>query len=268
MSLIPTTFFPRSMFDMDYWMPPSMAVGPSTLDIFDPFDELDRVMSRNLQWLNQPMGMLGEQMRPRVPHKWRVQVDCKGFNPRSIKCNISDDHKKLIVTAHEGDESKKGTDNYTIREFRRTYNLPKNCETDKMISFVTPTGKLVVEIPQRTSQESKVQEDLFPRIVEGEKGAKNVQLSMTLPENIDPSKVKVTCKDRDLIVQAEEKTETPDSSSQVYFYRRSTLPENTDFNQLKCVFDKNHHLSVTAPVSTELRQTHRQIPVEVRKSIQ
>ena len=40
MSLIPTSFFPRSMFDMDYWMRPTMDIGPSTLDVFDPFDEL------------------------------------------------------------------------------------------------------------------------------------------------------------------------------------------------------------------------------------
>ena len=57
MSLVPITpsFFPRSMFDMDMWArPSSLGVGPSTLDLFDPFDELDRMMSRNLMWLNEP----------------------------------------------------------------------------------------------------------------------------------------------------------------------------------------------------------------------
>lgn len=139
-----------------------------------------------------------------------------------------------------------------------------------MVSFVTPTGKLVVEIPQRDIAgqiTSGRTEDLLPRIVEGEKGAKSVQMNLSLPDNIDPSKVKVTCKDRDLIVQAEEKSETPDTSSQFYFYRRSTLPENTDFNQLKCVFDKNQ-LSISAPLNLELRSSERSIPVEMRKSIQ
>jgi len=267
MSLIPTSFLPRSMFDMDYWMKPTMDIGPSTLDVFDPFDELDRMMGRNLQWVNMPEMMKEiKEMVPRVPKKWRVQLDVRGFKPKSIKCNISDDHKKLIITAHEGDESRKGSDNYTMRELKRTFNLPKNCETEKMVSFITPTGKLIVEIPQK--HEEKTQEELFPRIVEGEKGMKNVHLSIHLPESIDPSKVKVTCKDRDLIVQAEEKTETADTSSQFYFYRRSTLPENTDFNNLKCVMDKNHNLSITAPVSTELGMSGKTIPIEMKKSIQ
>ncbi len=57
MSLMPITpsFFPRSMFDMDLWSrPTSLGLGPSTLDLFDPFDELDRMMSKNLMWLNHP----------------------------------------------------------------------------------------------------------------------------------------------------------------------------------------------------------------------
>lgn len=224
-------------------------------------------MSRNLQWVNMPESFSElRQMVPKVPKKWRVQLDVKGFKPRSIKCNVSDDQRKLVVTAHEGDESKKGTDNYTVRDLRRTFDLPKNVEADKMVSFVTPNGKLIVEIPQKS--EGKTQEELWPKIVEGEKGTKNVQLSLHLPESIDPSKVKVTCKDRDLIVQAEEKSETPDTSHQFYFYRRSTLPENTDFTNLKCVMDKNHNLSVTAPISTELKTSERTIPVEMRKSIQ
>ncbi|CAF0781980.1 unnamed protein product [Brachionus calyciflorus] len=256
---------------MESWMrqPTMMGMGPSTLDVFDPFDELDRMMGRNLEWVNMP-DILSEmkQLRPRVPKKWRVQLDVRGFKPKSIKCNVSDDHKKLIVSAHEGDETKKGTENYTHREMKRTFNLPKHCEVDKMVSFVTPNGKLIVEIPQKTEETHKGTEDLFPRIVEGEKGMKNVQMSMHLPESIDPSKVKVTCKDRDLIVQAEEKTESADSSSQMYFYRRSTMPENTDFNSLKCVMDKNHNLQITAPVSMEMKQSERAIPVEMRKSIQ
>lgn len=39
MSLIPHGFLPRSMFDMDLWHKPAHH-GQSTLDLFDPFDEL------------------------------------------------------------------------------------------------------------------------------------------------------------------------------------------------------------------------------------
>ncbi|CAF1132482.1 unnamed protein product, partial [Brachionus calyciflorus] len=44
MSLIPHRF-PRSMFEMDFWSRPEhLGLGPSTLDLFDPFDELDHMM--------------------------------------------------------------------------------------------------------------------------------------------------------------------------------------------------------------------------------
>jgi HSP20 family molecular chaperone IbpA len=259
------------MFDMDLWMKPLATMGPSTLDVFDPFDELDRIMSRNLQWINMPESMKElKSLIPRVPKKWRVQLDVKGFKPKSIKCNLSEDNKKLIITAHEGDESRKQGDNYTVKEMKRTFNLPKHCEVDKMISFVTPTGKLIVEIPQTHGEKGVVgvTEELLPKIVEGEKGMKNVHLNIHMPENIDPSKIKVTCKDRDLIVQAEEKSETADTSSQFYYYRRSTLPENTDLTNLKCHLDKNHNLTITAPIQIELRSGERSIPVEMKKSIQ
>jgi hypothetical protein len=45
MSLLSYSFFPRSMFDMDLW-PSGSDLRPSTLDLFDSFDDLDRVMSR------------------------------------------------------------------------------------------------------------------------------------------------------------------------------------------------------------------------------
>ena len=41
MSLIQHSLFPRSMLDMDTWFRP-------TLDVFDPFDELDTMLGRNL----------------------------------------------------------------------------------------------------------------------------------------------------------------------------------------------------------------------------
>lgn len=48
MSLIPHSFFPRSMFDMDQWHRPFSDMGLSTMDLFDPFDELDHMMGNKL----------------------------------------------------------------------------------------------------------------------------------------------------------------------------------------------------------------------------
>ncbi len=43
MALIPYSFFPRSMFDMNQWTRP-YDYGVSTMDLFDPFDQLDNML--------------------------------------------------------------------------------------------------------------------------------------------------------------------------------------------------------------------------------
>ena len=120
MSLLSHSFFPRSMFDMDFWNP-SLA-GPSTLDLFDAFDDLDRMMSRNLIWLNEPETLRLSSPKQPVSEKYRITLDCQGFNPNSIKTEIKDNNK-LVVSASEGKPS--ATSDYSLREFRKTYDLPK-----------------------------------------------------------------------------------------------------------------------------------------------
>jgi HSP20 family molecular chaperone IbpA len=258
MALIRHTFLPRSMFDMDYWYrPASLGIGPSTLDIFDPFDDLDRELSRNLLWLDKPADLLSALLpnEPKIPKKYRVTVDVSGFSPKSIKTEIKEN--KLVVSGSEG--AKHDTDDYSVREFRKTYELPKNAESDKMVSFVTSNGQLVVEVPLKREEKSLLSEKV--QIVDGEKGAKSVQLNIELPEKMDPAKVSVTCKDRDLIIKSEDKKETPDSFSQMHYYRRVTLPENTDFERLKCTLEDNK-LALSAPLNMELKPNSRSIPIE------
>jgi hypothetical protein len=43
---------------------------------------------------------------------------------------------------------------------------------------------------------------------------------------------------------------------------RSTLPENTDLNSLKCLLE-NNQLSIKAPLNLELKETQRSIPIEI-----
>ncbi|CAF0760864.1 unnamed protein product [Brachionus calyciflorus] len=264
MSLIPHSLFPRSLFDVDPFQRPLTAgMGPSVsaLDVFDPFDELDRMMNRNLSWLNVPDFMRSlPSVEPRFPKKFRITADVSGYNPRSIKTEVSDDKKKLIIHGKEGESKQTGQDDYSLREFRKTYNLPENAETDKLASFVTANDRLVVEIPLKHTEPS---ESLLPRIVEGEGGAKQLSLNLNLPQSIDPSKIQVTCKDRDLIVQAEDKKEKEDTFSRTSFYSRTTLPENTDFKQLKCHFD-HHKLSVSAPINPAIEPMQKSIPIELQ----
>ena len=104
-------------------------------------------------------------------------------------------------------------------------------------------------------------EDLFPKITENKDGTKQVALNCLVPQGIDPSHVHVTCKDRDIIIKAEDKIEKPDSVSRVYYYKRCTMPENTDFNSIKCHLE-NNKLSIEAPVT---KHNHKHIPIEYKQ---
>jgi HSP20 family molecular chaperone IbpA len=256
------------MMDMDLWHRPAhFGDGPSTLEIFDPFDELDRLMGRNLQWLNKP-DFLESALVPRVPDKYRITLDVTGYNPASIKTEFV--NGKLVISGAEGEKLSTG-DDYTIKEFKKSYKLPENAEYEKLVSFVTSNGVLVVEVPLKNT-ETQIQKllsqnfDLMPRIVENKDGSKQVAMNMSLPESIDPAKITVTCKDRDVIIKAQDKSEVHeknrDTVSSVYFYKRTTLPENTDFEHLKCNFD-NHKLSIGAPLIHDYHPHHvKKIPVE------
>lgn len=212
MSLLQHRYFPRSMFDMDQWFREPVH-GPNTLDLFDPFDELDNTISRNLQWLNRPEFLNYMPLFPKVPQKYRITLDCIGFSPKSITTNITEDNK---LTIHAREESKQGED-FSLREFRKTFDLPYNCEKDKMVSFVATGGKLVVEVPLKETEKSPNQ-DLFPQIVD-KNGSKMVKMQFVLPENLDPENASVSVKDRDLVFRVEDKIEKPDQTSRFYFYK-------------------------------------------------
>ena len=135
---------------------------------------------------------------------------------------MSEDKSKLIVTGNEGDakprDEKDEDSDYPHRRFRRTYKLPKNVEINKLVGFMTSISQLVIEIPIREEDKQQVSAvkkgtTLFPRIVDCENNSKFVVIDMLVPEDLDPTKIKVTCKDRDVIVQAENKQENSDHFS-------------------------------------------------------
>jgi len=258
MSLLPHSFFPRSMFDMDQWSR-GHHQGLSTLDLFDPFDELDHTIGRNLMWLNKPEFLSLAPLVPKVPHKYRITVDCAGYSPSCIQTEIQDKNK-LIVHARE--ESKDGED-FSIKEFKKTYVLPENSETDKLVSFMATGGQLVIEVPLKEAANPNT--DLFPQIVDNSDGSKSVSVRFVLPDNVDPSKAVLSVKDRDIIFKAEDVINKPDKVSKFYYYKRTTLPENTEFKQLKCVQD-NNQITVTAPLDMTLR--HHRIPIEHKLPIE
>lgn len=275
MALIPHTFFPRRMFDMDTWLPSTVsglsplqsAMIPSTLDVFDPFDELDRMMSRNLRWIDRPASIL-PALLPVVPQKYRITVECPGYNADNIKTELKEQHGRHVLKVHGKEETgKKGSDDYSTKEIKKTFTLPANIEHEKMVSFMTPGGHFVIEFPLReTAMTPNL--GLLPQIMDVSGGGKQVQMQFPLPENIDPSKVQVSIKDRDLIMRVEDSTETPDSISRVHIFNRTTLPENTDLDAIKCVIE-NNQLRVTAPVNLQMTGSGmRSIQPEVKKTQQ
>lgn len=100
-------------------------------------------------------------------------------------------------------------------------------------------------------------EDILPRIVDG----KQVEMRIHLPDVVDASKVRVTCKDNDLIVMVRDEQEKWDNLSELFYYRRTPMPESTDFAALKCTLEGNH-LIIRAPVLQKQQQQPEQKPVE------
>jgi len=264
--LIPHNFLPRSQFDMDWWQRPlnSDRSMPSTLDVFDPFDAMDREMARNFNWLNRPaqlqlqeqgQGMLQQSV---PPNKYRISLDCTGFSSNSIRIDLADDWRHLTVSGDENlNEGGKNGDDYTHRQFKRTWELPENVLCDQMVSFMTSDSQLVIEMPLREMGMGQMQmQSGFPKIIDGENNSKQVWMDIAVPQGLDPEHLKVTCKDRDLIVQAKEKHGDKDNFSQTSFYSRCTLPENTDFKNLKCMYDNANCLSIKAPLDLDPKHKH------------
>lgn len=254
MSLLPFDVFSRSMFD------PTDIMSP-TWDVFDPFDVLDTTLASNLQWLNRP-SMLEEMMMPRVPRKFRVTVDCSGMRPESVKTSI--ENGKLVVSGR--DESKDERGDYSVREIRRTFDVPSNAETDKLASFMTAMGTLIIEIPLKRQPETSTMgtlmgTDIVPKVVDKGAGHQAVTMRVGVPKEMDPSKIKVTCKDRDLIIRADDEKHKQDRHTRVHYYQRVTLPENTDFNTMHCRLE-NNQLAIDADLNPHHKRVSRRIPIE------
>lgn len=213
MSLIAHSIFPRSMLNVDQWLP-SGSLTPSNLDLFDPFDELDNLVNRNINWLHMPQHLVSPVM-PKVPQKYRVSVDCRGFKPESIKIEMKD-HHKMIISGHE--EQRVSGEDYSSRRLKKTVQLPANSDAKNMVSFMTRDGHLIVEVPLTESKGHSVN-DLLPKIVDLKNGGKEVQMKFTVPENVDPTKVTVSVKDRDIILRAEDRTDKSDTMTRVFFYK-------------------------------------------------
>jgi len=119
---------------------------------------------------------------------------------------------------------------------------------------------LVMEWPlKETTKHTNT--DLFPQIVD-ENGSKWMKMKFAVPENIKPEFIDVTIKDRCLIVKAEDKKIKPDGVSKFFYYKKTTLPENCMFDNLKCNFTDDHCICVKCPIN--MSWMPKKVPIELK----
>jgi hypothetical protein len=85
---------------------------------------------------------MSQWMMPKVPQKYRIVCDVTGYSPKSIKTEV----KNHMLTIHGKEDVKLEGGDFSSKEFKKTYEMPVGAITDKMVSFVTGQGQLVVEV--------------------------------------------------------------------------------------------------------------------------
>lgn len=213
----PILNMPRRLLDMENWF-------TTTLDLFDPFDEFDVEICHNIDWLRKPV--FKKKKKPNVPSKYRLDIDVRGYRPKSLNMEIKDD--KLFVSGC--DEVKKGEDEFSKKEFRKAFKLPSNLDESKMVSFITKKGHMIIEIPYKKAKEE-------PKIDEKPDGSGTISYVMDV-KNLDLTKLSVTLKDFDVIINYEELLQLyEDKSTRISNIKEFKLPDNVDLTTLKCTCD-------------------------------
>jgi len=263
---LPVGHFPRNLFDFENFFGPS-------LDLFDPFDEVDLAshrMQNALQWLQDPPRLqrelcpvTGHKKRPHSD-KFRVTLDVTGYKPEDLAVKVVG--RKLYI---DGKQEFRDGEDFAVKEMRKAYDLPENATLEHMTSFLTAKGTLVVEFPLLTQAKERddhqhqlkkygdnVKEFNFdeffksafePKICDdAEKGGKKIELSLDMT-GFRPSQIQIHLKDRDLIVQGESSASDKHHTARSYIYKAITLPPNIDIEHMRSFLHDGKRLIITAP---------------------
>jgi len=264
---LPVGHFPRNLMDFENFFGQS-------LDVFDPFDELDLAshqMQSALQWLQDPP-RLQQELCPVTGHKkrahsdkFRVTLDVTGFKPEDLSVKVVG--RKLFINGKQ--EFRDGED-FSVKEMRKTYDLPENASFEHMTSFLTKKGTLVVEFPLITLAKERddhrhqlekyganVKEFNFdeffksafePKISDDadKKGGKKIDLSLDMT-GFRPDQIQIHLKDHDLIVQAESSASDKHHTARSYIYKAVTLPPNIDIEHMRSFLHDGKRLVISAP---------------------
>ncbi|CAF2334795.1 unnamed protein product [Rotaria sp. Silwood2] len=267
---LPVGRFPRQLFDFENFL--GSSISPS-LDLFDPFDEIDLAshrMQSALQWLQDPP-RLQRELCPVTGHKkrahtdkFRVTLDVTGYKPEDLSVKVVG--RKLFI---DGKQEFRDGDDFSVKEMRKTYDIPENASFEHMTSFLTAKGTLVVEFPlithakERDDHHHQLQQsgsnlkefnfDEFfksafePKISDdAEKGSKKIDLSLDMT-GFRPDQIQIHLKDRDLIVQGESSASDKQHTARSYIYKAVTLPPNIDVEHMRSFLHDGKRLVITAP---------------------
>jgi len=263
---LPVGRFPRQLFDFENFFGPS-------LDLFDPFDEIDLASNRMqnaLQWLQDPPRLqrelcpvTGHKKRPHSD-KFRVTLDVTGYKPEDLAVKVVG--RKLYI---DGKQEFRDGEDFAVKEMRKAYDLPENATLEHMTSFLTAKGTLVVEFPLLTQAKERddhqhqlkkygdnVKEFNFdeffksafqPKICDDtEKGGKKVDLCLDMT-GFRPDQIQIHLKDHELIVQAESSSSDKHHPTRSYIYKAITLPPNIDTEHMRSFLHDGKRLLITAP---------------------
>lgn len=263
---LPVGRFPRNLFDFENFLGRS-------LDLFDPFDEIDLAshrMQSALQWLQDPpriqrelCPVTGHKKRPHTD-KFRVTLDVTGYKPEDLSVKVVG--RKLFI---DGKQEFRDGEDFSVKEMRKTYDLPENASFEHMTSFLTAKGTLVVEFPLITEVKERVDhlkqlekygvnmkefnfDEFFkspfePKISDDtEKGGKKIDLSLDMT-GFRPDQIQIHLKDRDLIVQGESSSSDKHHTTRSYIYKAVTLPPNIDVEHMRSFLHDGKRLVITAP---------------------
>jgi HSP20 family molecular chaperone IbpA len=208
---------------------------------------------------------------PALSEKFRVQLNVAGFNPETIKTRV--DGRRVIVEAKQEDRQPSG--DFSTREIRKTYELPEHADSSNLASFVTPNNMLVLEVPvhaprmeRRPSQTLAdtqalslfgqfrdpifdypgfiASSDFRPRVVDVGNGQKQIKMALAV-KNYRPEQIKVSVKNNQLLVQAENIYNDNNRSERSFLTKTISLPPGTQVEQLKSFLNNEGQLEIEAP---------------------
>jgi hypothetical protein len=229
------------------------------LDIVSPLEDIRSLMNQGARMYRQTPSVLPNIVQQRrrttapsvkrggqlLPQKYRIVIDCTGIcDPKTLRTNIKcvQDNKHLIVTC----DAKKGG----RPQFKRSYTLPFECETKKMTKFVTPQCQLVIEFNYMDVPLSLAIAPEHEICTTAEHG-KCVHVKVPIADFVEPAKVQVHVKARDLFVHFEERiVPCGESCSRVIYHTRVQLPQNVNLNAITAKSDK-HKLTILAPIGVK-----------------